>query len=340
MPPIVVRLNYSAYLPADYPAQEQAMAERQGLRYLVWPQDRAAGAAAIVGQDLIVLTNSNTPEDLLRQIPLAQIKLLIHPNSGYDNFSPAYVQAAHFPIVLGHQLRAQAVTEYIMAALLAGTSPLPQQTAWDPTRQFPGRHLIAGQHIFLSGFGHIGQKVAALLATFGAHLYIYDPFKTTQIQAAIARGLPAQVLAWEQIPWPKIDAIILACSLNPTSQHQLSAAIVGQLQNQVILINSARGGLVTEEALALFLAKAGRQAFIDTWEHEPHPSFDWHHPQLQASSHIAGVYPELGLHMISYIGRCLQAWQSLTVAQFQEEWRDELLNFRLITPADGDAFLI
>jgi phosphoglycerate dehydrogenase-like enzyme len=289
---------------------------------------------------LIVLTNSNTPSALLRQIPLTHIKLLIHPNSGYDNFDPAYVQQAKFPIVLGHPLREAAVTEYILTSLMTASSPIPWRTAWDNTRQFSGRQLMDGQKILLSGFGHIGQRLAPILGGLGAQLFICDPFQTAPLQKALEDGLKAQALAWADVPWPELDSIILAASLNPTSRHQISREVVTQLKQKVILINSARGGLIDEAALALFLEGSGHQAFIDTWENEPHPSFNWQHPRLHASSHVAGVYPELGTRQLAYLRTCLIAWQRLPFAAFEVAYQRELLHHRLQTGPGGDAFLI
>ena len=335
----IIRLNFSAYLDPHYPHLEQTRLGQLG-NYLYWPQARPGQKAAALADELIVLTNSNTSAQLLAEIPPDQIKLLIHPNSGYDNFAPEYVAQAKFPIILGHQLRALAVSEFILAAIFTAYTPLPWRQAWDPQRCFPGRQLIGAQHFLLSGFGHIGQRVAQHLTRLGATVEAFDPFADAALRAAAQTDPHLRPASWDQIPWQQLTGIILAASLNPTSWHQINSAVVGKLGPQVILINAARGPLVDPDALKLFLQGEQHQAFIDTWENEPHPNFDWRHPRLHASSHVAGVYPSLGQRMLDYMAQVITDEQQLAPDDFRQKYQAEWLNLRLRHNEQGAAYLI
>lgn len=335
----IIRLNFSAYLPPDYPATEQQTLAAFG-KYLFWPAATAAKRAAAGADDLIVLTNSNTPSSLLEELPLPRIKLLIHPNSGYDNLAADFVRQANFDIILGHALRAPAVTEFILACVGQAYTPIPWRTAWDQQRSFPGRELIEAQHFLLSGFGHIGQRVAQILTGLGALVEVVDPFAQDRLTQAARHNPLLHPRAWPDINWGEISSIILAASLNPTSWHQINPEIVPKLGPRVTLINAARGPLIDPAALQLFLQGEQHHAFIDTWENEPRPLFDWHHPRLHASSHVAGVYPTLGKRMLDYTAQVISDFQKLDRANFQQKYQAECLQHRLRQDSQGQTYLI
>ncbi len=335
----IIRLNFSAYLDPAYPALEQAKLGKLA-PYLAWPSASTTEKAAALADTAIVLTNSNTSSALLGEIPQEKIKLLIHPNSGYDNFSPSYVASAKFPMVLGHQLRATAVTEFILACVFQAFTPLPWRTSWDPQRHFPGRNLIAEEHFLLVGFGHIGSQVAQHLTALGAVIDVFDPWASEKANQAAALNPRLHPVAWEQIAWPHVTGLILAASLNPSSRHLIGPEVVGQLGSRAVLINAARGALIDPAALSLFLAGDQHYAYIDTWENEPHPAFDWHHPRLHASSHVAGVYPTLGDRMLDYLQQVITDEQQLAPTSFVQKYQAELLALRLRHDESGQAYFI
>src|SRR6478735_7313580 len=109
----VVRTHISPYQSKDFISQEETMISGlAGLNYRRLNE--------ISDLDTILITNTHTD---LRALPpglLKRTKLIIHPNSGYDNFHKDHVLWKDIPIVIGHTIRAQAVAEYSIGAVFEG----------------------------------------------------------------------------------------------------------------------------------------------------------------------------------------------------------------------------
>lgn len=109
--------------------------------------------------------------------------------------------------------------------------------------------LLAGKTMGIIGYGNIGRKVAEIARAFGMEVHIYsrDP------EAAI-----------------KADVISLHCPLTPETEKMIDESFISRMKDGAILINTARGGLVDEEALAAAL-KSGKLsgAGLDVLAQEP-----------------------------------------------------------------------
>src|SRR5690606_32424520 len=101
-----------------------------------------------------LITNTHTNPDSISQTILEKTTLLIHPNSGHDNFQESFIENAAFPIVFGNPIRAHAVAEYILSALFQHFTKLPIHHHWDNDRLW-NRKLVRDQKILLLGFGTI-----------------------------------------------------------------------------------------------------------------------------------------------------------------------------------------
>jgi D-3-phosphoglycerate dehydrogenase len=137
--------------------------------------------------------------------------------------------------------------------------------AWE---KLPGRAL--GEcTLGIVGVGHIGKAVARRARAFGMTLLGNDPLAMPPdfvAETGIAMVELPQLLA-------QADFVSLHCDLNPTSRQLIDAAALSAMQPHAVLINTARGALVDEAALATALGD-GRiaGAAMDVFEQEPLPA--------------------------------------------------------------------
>src|SRR5690606_23834996 len=125
----VIRTHISPYQSQDFLFKERLLLEKiPGVTYRSLEGYEASPA--------VLITNTHTD---LGQIPpdlLEQTKLIIHPNSGYDNFTKDTSLWEKIPLVIGHKIRAQAVAEYSLAAIFQWIVDLPQHLRWDKNRNW------------------------------------------------------------------------------------------------------------------------------------------------------------------------------------------------------------
>ncbi len=263
--------------------------------------------------DNILITNTHTR---LSEIPsklLGHTQLIIHSNSGYDNFAQDRERWWNIPVIIGHEIRAQAVAEYYLNAILVGLAELPQHLQWSKARTW-SRPLLRDQEIWIFGHGHIGKKISAVLAALGCHLTIIDPFQSENYPT------------WKYSDLSKARIILACCSLNSTSKHLFGEVFFKSCHPQLIFINAARGGLVDENALRSFLlSNPESQAFLDVFETEPFNQNWQHFPQVWKTSHIAGVYADLDEMIINFEERILKDFTQLTRPDFLNKHSQSLL---------------
>ena len=266
----------------------------------------------------VLITNTHTR---LRELPaslLAGTKLIIHSNSGYDHFNQERDLWINIPVIIGHEIRAQAVAEYYLSALFTGLLEMPQHLAWSKSRAWE-RPLIKDQEVLIFGYGHIGKIIEATLKALGARVTVVDPFVS---------GRPHL----EDIAdYSKARIVLACCSLNSSSYHLFNESFFQWAHPELLFINGARGKLVDEKALRDFLLSHPQaQAFLDVFEEEPFQE-SWHHfPQVWKTSHIAGVYSDLDEAIIQFEEKVLRDFTQMGWDDFKTKYSEALLQNKWI----------
>lgn len=272
----VKRTNTSTYFPPGFEALERTRLQAvQGVSYLGVQEPVPASG------DVCLLTNTHT--ELGRWEALrSRVKLILHPNSGHDNLTPGWPEV---PLALGNVIRAQAVAEWALAALHQHAAWLRHHEHWPASRDWP-RTLLSERRTLIVGHGHVGKLLARALP----HARVLDP----------SQGFVADLHdGWQ--------TVILAASLTSTSRGMLDTAFFSHAPPDFLLVNPARGELLDETALRLFLAAHPRaRAYLDVHAREPYPAHYWSTPQVIATPHVAGVWQGLIEAMLDYEERTLQ----------------------------------
>ncbi|XP_076466236.1 C-terminal-binding protein-like isoform X2 [Babylonia areolata] len=116
-----------------------------------------------------------------------------------------------------------------------------------------GSARIRGDTLGIVGLGRVGTAVAIRAKVFGFNVIFYDPYLADGIEKSlgITRVYTLQELLFQS------DCVSLHCSLNEHNHHLINDYTIKQMRPGAFLINTARGGLVDEQALAAAL-KDGR----------------------------------------------------------------------------------
>ncbi|XP_065110077.1 C-terminal-binding protein 2a isoform X5 [Paramisgurnus dabryanus] len=129
-----------------------------------------------------------------------------------------------------------------------------------------GAARIRGETLGLIGFGRSGQAVAVRAKAFGFNVIFYDPY----LQDGLERSLGVQRVYTLQDLLYQSDCVSLHCNLNEHNHHLINDFTIKQMRQGAFLVNTARGGLVDEKALAQALKEGRiRGAALDVHESEP-----------------------------------------------------------------------
>ncbi|HEX6793587.1 MAG TPA: hydroxyacid dehydrogenase [Casimicrobiaceae bacterium] len=183
---------------------------------------------------------------------------------------------------------AAAVAEHTWALIFAcakditGLDQRMRQGHWDKATH---KSLeLKGRTLGLVGVGAIGARVAETARALGMHIIAYDPY-AAQVPPSIGMADLDTVIR-------ESDVLSLHCPLTDENRHMINVETLARIKDGAILVNTARGGLVDEEALAAALASGKlRAAGLDSFEKEP---LTLRHrfqeiPNVVLTPHIGGV---------------------------------------------------
>jgi len=220
--------------------------------------------------DAILITYAKLPGDLLRQ--LTRCKAIGRFGLGVDNIDiPAAAElgitVTYVPDYCMHE-----VSDHAMALLLALARKIPlsnklvQAGRWDMPAVVP-IHRLAGRVLGLVGFGNIPRALAPKAKAFGLRVVTHDPYVPQQ--ALAAAGV-------ESVSFDRLleisDFVSIHAPLMPATRGLFNAEVFRKMKTGALLINTARGPLVDEDALvsALDSGRLGGAA-LDVVAVEPLP---------------------------------------------------------------------
>jgi D-3-phosphoglycerate dehydrogenase len=214
--------------------------------------------------------------------------------AGYENVAADYLTEKGIMFFNNPGRNADAVSDYAIGMLLAEARNIARshmalkQGQW--RRDFinlPYSPDLPGRTVGIIGFGQIGQLVARKLTGFEVRLLAYDPYAGPEAAAALNVTLTdLDTLLKES------DFVTIHARLTEENEHMLGARELALMKPTAILVNTARSGLVDEDALyqALRDRKIGGAA-LDVFDQEP-PGKDYPLVTLDnctITTHMAGT---------------------------------------------------
>lgn len=221
------------------------------------------------------------------------IKMIQRTGVGLDSIDLEYIRNHDIPFYVNKGVNAQSVAEHTILLMLASLRNLVEinentkRGIWKKQAQGVCTHELCGKTVGLIGMGAIGRKVAGMLKAFGAEVLYNDVSKMKQEDE---NTLEIKFSTREEII-EKSDIISLHCPLTDDTRHMINDRAVNKMKNGVILINTARGGLIDEAALINGI-KNGKiaGAGIDVYEKEPVDNSEVLNLQnVITTPHIGGV---------------------------------------------------
>jgi D-3-phosphoglycerate dehydrogenase len=252
------------------------------------PGDYADADAVIVG------TKSHHDAAMMARAP--RLKVIARTGIGYDNIDLAAASAAGICVVNTPEAPTESTAEFTIALLfavarrIAAADHNAKAGIWKLDPDVMGFDL-ADKSLGLVGFGRIARRVAEMARAIRMRVSAFDPFVTASVMAEAGvtpcADLP-ELLQGSQL-------LSLHAPLGPATRRLIGADQLALLPAGAVLINTARGPLIDEEAVLASLA-SGRLAGagIDVWEREPvsagNPLFL--HPRVVATPHMAAFTNE------------------------------------------------
>jgi glyoxylate reductase len=239
---------------------------------------------------LVSLLTDRVDAALLAACP--RLKVVANVAVGFDNVDVGAAARAGIAVTNTPGVLTDATADFAWALLLAAArNVLPADAYVRNGRfrewmmmEFHGAEL-AGRTLGIAGFGRIGQAVARRGSGFGMHVIYTNPRRVAQTveDELNARYVDKQTLLVSS------DVLSLHVPLDASTRHFLSDAEFALMKSSAYVINTARGPVIDEAALARALSNGSiRGAGIDVFEREP--AVD---PALLAAPHVV-LAPHIG----------------------------------------------
>jgi len=276
-----------------FPAARAILEKQFDVEYWTQPEriPRAELLARVADKDaLVVLLTEKVDEELLAAAPKLRVASTV--SVGFDNINvPACtrrkVVATNTPGVLD-----DTTADLAWTLLMAIARRIVEGDAWMRTGTWPGWDIdqllggdVYGKTLGLIGFGRIGRAMA--LRSHGFQMRVLYQNRT-RVAPEVERELRAEFVDLDRL-LRESDFISLHVPLSAETRHLLSKDAFSKMKPTAYLINTARGPVVDEAALAEALGqKKLAGAALDVYEHEPNV-----HPALMARRDVI-LAPHIG----------------------------------------------
>lgn len=258
------------------------------------PHDQMLALAKRTNPVGIIVRYGNISADIMDAAPA--LKVISKHGSGTDTIDKDAATARSIVVKAATGVNAAAVAEQALALLLACAKSVPKLNArmhagyWDKATHKSME--LRGRTIGLIGLGAIGQRFAKMADALQMRVLGFDP---------CASELPAFIQQADIDTIQKeCDVISLHCPLTADNRNLVDARFLSSCKTGLILINTARGGLIDEKALCAALHSGQvSMAGLDSFAVEPFktPHSFQHNEQLILSPHIGGVTAEAYVNM-------------------------------------------
>jgi glycerate dehydrogenase len=281
--------------------------------YVEYPHTAAEQVVERLKGAVIAIVNKVTLRSTqLEQLP--ELRLIAVAATGYDCVDVEFCRARQIAVTNIRNYAVHTLPEHVFALLLALRRNIASYAAlaidgeWQHSRQFcrygPRINDLYGSVLGIVGYGSVGRAVAALGTAFGMRVRI--------------AGSPAHPAgAADRVPLPQLlaeaDVLSLHCPLTVATRGLIGAAELRAMKRTAVLINTARGGLVDEQALATAL-RAGSiaGAGFDVLSEEPPAGgnvlLELRLPNFILTPHVAWASDEAMQLLADQLTETIEAW--------------------------------
>jgi glycerate dehydrogenase len=257
-----------------------------------------------------VLLNS----EILQQLP--QLKLICVAATGTNNIDLIVAKQLGIIVKNVSNYAETTVAQYVFSQLLEYFQQISKhnndtaQGLWQqsPSFCYHGNHIneLAGKTLGIIGYGNLGKSVANIARAFAMNVLISEHRGAKNIRSAR--------VSFEYL-LQHSDIISLHCPQTPETINLIDQSALSLMKNSALLINTARGALINNQALLQALKKNQiKHAILDVLEQEPppsdHPLLSCKLPNLTITAHIAWASQQAQQRLINSIAENIAAFNS------------------------------
>ncbi len=257
------------------------------------PLDADGIVRACEGADVLLPTVTDRIDAvLIRRLP-ESVRLIANFGAGTDHIDRAAAAARNLPVTNTPDVLTDDTADLAMALILAAARRLGEGerlvraggwTGWTPTFMIGRR--VAGQALGIVGMGRIGIALARRARGFGMAVHYHN-----RRRVPMMTEIDFSARYWDELDamLAEVDVVSIHCPKTPDTDGLFDAARLARLKPGAILVNTARGGIVDEAALAAALASGKiAAAGLDVYAAEPRV-----HPDLLKLENVV-LAPHLG----------------------------------------------
>lgn len=272
---------------------------------------------------LLVRSATKVRRDLIDACP--SIKLIGRGGVGLDNIDTVYAKQKGIPVVNTPASSSISVAELVIAHLFTLMRSLHKSNRRMPAegrthfkelkKEYEKGFELRGKTLGIIGFGRIGQWVARYALGCGMNVVYTDNHATAEAIELEVGGttvrVPVKMVTMETL-LAQSDAISLHVPAQKDGRAVLGASELSRVKAGVVLVNTARGGSIDEDAL-LAAIKDGRVrgAALDVFNNEPEPRAELlNEPALSLSPHIGAATAEAQGRVGDELVERIVSWRS------------------------------
>ncbi len=267
------------------------------------PMSQTDLKAAAQEADVLVPTVTDKIDADIINAAGPRLKLIANFGAGTDHIDVGAAHAKNIIVTNTPGVLTEDTADFAMAMILAVPRRLVAADrltraggfkGWTPTGILG--HRVRGKKLGIVGMGRIGQAIARRASAFGLKVHYHNK---SPVSPPIEKSLQAKY-------WPDLDALLanmdiisINCPSTPQTRHLISAQRLALMPSHGVIINTSRGEIIDEAALADALASGGiAGAGLDVYENEPdiHPGL-LNLPNVILAPHIASATHESRLEM-------------------------------------------
>ena len=240
-----------------------------------------------------------------------RLRLVARSGTGLDNVDVEYAKSKGVTVLNSPEALVEGVAEHVVLLMLALSRKLVDADTSTRSGRWEKNALMGkelkGKALGIVGLGRIGRRIAEIAKALGMSVLFYD---VVAIPPDVAAQLGAKVVSLDEL-FRSADYITLHVPMTPETAHMVGASRLSQMKSGAFLVNTSRGGVIDEEALALALReKRIGGAALDVFEKEPPSGAILSAPNIILTPHIGGQTEEAQANAITVIGEKVRAFFS------------------------------
>ncbi len=274
----------------------EVLKKRDDVDYEILPLKDVAASYHAKLKDANAVTLGGTPYKQAELDVSPVMEVVARLGVGFDQVEVPALSKRNIPLMTTGIANSVSVAEHAMYMLLASArltrkmDRFVRENTWHERLSDQPADL-AGKSILVVGMGRIGSRTVKRCVAFDMDVYVLDP----NLSAADIKAAGATKVTDLEAILPKVDFVSIHCPKSPETVDMFNARTIGLMKPGAFLVNTARGGIVNEEALYDALTKGTlRGAGLDVLEREPpdpqHKLFALEN--VIFSPHMAGVTKE------------------------------------------------